>query len=261
LEREKIPAEAPIIKHFQKQFNLDEFKLDWDESIGFGGCLKHRGRVNNFLELKLDVPQVEIWNGKECRFCQGTGKDSVFEDGSVCRYCYGQGKEREVQWRVIRGISATLTILSAFLSFSEVDAQSDTKQLMTINTACENDFGGGGVSGAFSVCMVNWMASREQGTVKDMVEAMKAAWARMFIREKNSLANYSFRASLEHGNGWLNVSCPGNASGLNPDHVSTFENRGYQWGPHNVDSPMQQLALIAGLAALHDLARKEMTKS
>ena len=53
--------------------------------------------------------------------------------------------------------------------------------------------------------------------------------------------------------------CPGNACGIHPTEVDLrYDLGGYEFSCHNVDSPAQQMALIVGLAALHDMARKEM---
>lgn len=54
------------------------------------------------------------------------------------------------------------------------------------------------------------------------------------------------------------LNCPGNACGIHPViHWEEGEN-GYKFSCHNVDTPMQQLTLLAGLATLHDKARQEM---
>lgn len=57
---------------------------------------------------------------------------------------------------------------------------------------------------------------------------------------------------------WVNFSCPGNACGLDPeDYYEKSLDWGYQLVPHNVDSPLQQLTLLAGVAMLYQLARQE----
>ena len=94
----------------------------------------------------------------------------------------------------------------------------------------------------------------------EMIEAMIKTWQKMFPTKKvDKYDRYSFRASVDYENGWLNVSCPGDACGLNPANSCGGEDgRGYEFSCHNVDSPMQQLTLIAGLAALCDKAKKEI---
>lgn len=51
---------------------------------------------------------------------------------------------------------------------------------------------------------------------------------------------------------------PGNAVGLSPDMTKTPDpNQYWSLNPDNVDGPLQQLALISGIAQLHENARKE----
>jgi hypothetical protein len=71
---------------------------------------------------------------------------------------------------------------------------------------------------------------------------------------------YSFRI-LRLESGGLCIDCPGDACGIHPDTYAEYdikEGRGYKFTCHNVDTPMQQITLIAGLAALHDCTRKEI---
>lgn len=90
-----------------------------------------------------------------------------------------------------------------------------------------------------------------------MIQAMKTAYKRMF--GPDHIDEYSFHAYVAYKGGWLNVGCPGNACGLNPTSQGVTEKgKGYEFACHNVDTPAQQITLLAGLAALHDKARKEM---
>ena len=90
-----------------------------------------------------------------------------------------------------------------------------------------------------------------------MVQAMKTAHGYMLGRTESSPR---FRASVDSSNGWLRVDCPGDACQIYPSHGDDIkEGRGYEFACHNVDTPAQQLTLLAGLAALHDRVRKELT--
>ena len=57
-------------------------------------------------------------------------------------------------------------------------------------------------------------------------------------------------------NGRLIMNCPGDACGIHPENWYEENDKGYEFNCHNVDSPMQQITLLAGLAALHDEARR-----
>ena len=60
-------------------------------------------------------------------------------------------------------------------------------------------------------------------------------------------------------NGWLSIGCSGDRTGLHPSSFGSIGiGRGYQFSCHNVDTSMQQLTLLVGLATLCDKVRKEM---
>lgn len=89
-----------------------------------------------------------------------------------------------------------------------------------------------------------------------MEDAMRKAYVRML--RADYLDSLSFRASVENERGWLNVSCPGSACGLHPTDHFMRDGYGFEFSSHNVDTPAQQLTLLAGLAALHDRVDQEL---
>jgi hypothetical protein len=90
-----------------------------------------------------------------------------------------------------------------------------------------------------------------------MVQTMRTVDERM-EGEVKSFDEYYFQAYTQGNEGWLNVSCPGDACGLHPSNGYIDGERGYEFSCHNVDQPIQQFMLLAALAALHDLARAAM---
>ncbi len=98
-----------------------------------------------------------------------------------------------------------------------------------------------------------WLASFAVGTNFEAAErAMRQAAAQLFGGERKQIP---VRAAIDNEPGWLNMDCDFRA-GLNPKRFSP--GRGFELIPHNIASPMHQLILVAGLAALHDQARAEM---
>lgn len=79
---------------------------------------------------------------------------------------------------------------------------------------------------------------------------MIEAWRKMMGETEPG----EFRAHTNRGGG-IHLSCPGDACGINSELHSSTE-WGYEFSPHNADSAHQQLALIAGLAAIHSEARR-----
>ena len=57
---------------------------------------------------------------------------------------------------------------------------------------------------------------------------------------------------------WIYLDVPGDACDLSPDNNSHNDmDQGYTLVPHNVDSGLQQLTFIVGLAKMHDLIRAD----
>jgi len=76
-----------------------------------------------------------------------------------------------------------------------------------------------------------------------------------------SFDEYDFRAYVRNDKGGLVFDCPpGNACGIYPSNWDMDKGRGYKFNCHNVDNAAQQITLLAGLATLHDYARKEISK-
>ena len=153
-----------------------------------------------------------------------------------------------------------LVIVEDWISFY-VQAEALVKGLRQLGVECRTvtikDMHGGSLSGQYSVFLGRYLNDLPVGTsIEEMVLAMKRAYK---IMDQGLGPLPRFSASIDGDNGWLNVDCPGDACGLHPSHGSVEESQGYEFSCHNVDTPQQQLTLLAGLAALHDKARREIT--
>jgi hypothetical protein len=253
----KLTVETPIVKKFMEEFRFPSFSGDFSKDFGFNSVFKKRKDEENFIVLAVNIPLIKIEKGK-CDSCNGSGKDALF--GGKCTFCVGTGKEFSYDWLSAYAISATFTTLFVILDCCRIETDSACFQLIKINTETFRDMHGGSLGGSYGIPLVNFLKrlGPNEG-IAEMVEAMKIAHQRLFGELKKYSA-YDFRVDLSNGRGWLNVSCPGNACGLNSDFDSSFEeNSGYDFSSHNVDSPMQQITLLSGLAALCDLARKSKT--
>jgi len=256
----QIPLDAPIVKAYLERFECKNFQNDFDGNFGFDGNFVSRGKENGFVRLAAKLPIIKIETKGKCSRCQGTGEDKFF-DGR-CSRCEGTGKEHKYDWLPAFRISATFTVFFLFARSFQKETGAGRPQLLTVQTRAERDMHGGSLSGAYSVDLVKWLGTLGEGaTIEEMVKAMKKAYQYMFVEKENEV--YSrFSARITDRQGWLNVDCPGDACGLNPSHGAEYDMKkggmGYEFSCHNVDSPMQQLTLLAGLAALHDRARKEI---
>lgn len=257
---EPIKETAPIVIGFMDHFKFSKFSGSLDGNIGFDDYFIFEGIKEDFAEFSANIPLIKKYSGKKCGDCNGSGKDQLRED--ECLRCMGTGKEWFYDWKLAFTVSASFTTILTWVRFPQKETSCPIPQLMTVETITEDDMHGGSLWGEYSVELCNWMRSlylqnKDRYEITEMVEAMRITHKRMFGKI-NKFDEHQIWARVASGNGWLNVSCHGDACGLHPaDDYGPREGRGYKFSCHNVDNPMQQLTLLAGLAALHDKARKE----
>lgn len=252
-----IPADAPIVEDYTKDFGFSKFSGEFGRNFGFEDSLPFLGEKDGFQEYSIPTPLVRKATGK-CPHCEGSGKDDLNE-GEKCLFCMGGGKNITYDYSEAYAISATLTTLFELMRFPEVETSCNLPQLMTIQTVTIRDQNGGAVAGEYSKEAVKWLTTADRDNIiQNMVSAMKAVWGKM-EGEIQSFYEYSFRVSLGDSQAWLCTDCPGDACGLHPHHNAGHDiqrGNGYKFASHNVDTPQQQLVILASLAALHDLMRQ-----
>lgn len=249
-----IPKNSPILVSYKKNFRFKKFGEKFGEDLGFEGSIKFLGQSGEFLEYQIPMSLCRKL-GEKCKRCKGTGKDEDAYE-SRCLYCGGEGKEVNYDYKEAYEVSASLTILlQLFLLFPDMETSSSLFQLISLETVTIRSAHGGSLSGEYSTEVVDFLRQRTPGDIPEMTAAMRAVHVKMEggIRD---YYKYSFSAYTQGSNGWLNVSCPGDACGLHPQDSSVSSSReGYGFSCHNVDQPIQQLTLIGAIAALHDLVR------
>jgi len=253
----KNMTQAPIVKAMKEEFGFTSFSFDWQNGdIGFNGAFKKsKNSKKGFVDFFIKVPEVEREiKGKKCKGCRGTGETSY---DTECLYCRGTGKEKEIVWTNAFEISASFSVILGLSFLCKRDTSSTIPQLLTVQTITRKGMHGGSLDGEVSVPLTEWMkAISKEGDVEipEAVKAMKTAHGTMWT--SHEFDRFMFVVRKE---GAFISDCPGNACGLHPTNWSELERkRGHHFSCHNVDSPMQQLTLIVGLAALCDKARKEM---
>jgi len=261
-----VSSEAPIVRHFMGEFGFSAFdcfkaNLFGEQLFGFDGAFQKKGEEGDFMVFEVRIPQVEKQLNEVCSECNGSKQDRNFE-GSKCLHCDGTGIKRVLDWNPAYAISASLTVFFTFASLKccRKDKTSCAfPQLLTVETITERKSHGGSLCGIYSIPLAGFLSSFEENTeIVEMTEAMIKAWSKMFGKI-DKYQKYSFWAKVAYKNGWLNVSCPGDACGLHPMHSWGPESgAGYEYSCHNTDNPMQQICLLAGLAALCDKATKEI---
>ncbi len=142
---------------------------------------------------------------------------------------------------------------------------SNRQQLMTFTTRCEHVVMGWGhiISGYAYPALRAWLSNRgirgDNDPLSSVRDAMKIAYVHLNPEHAELLVGMC-DARL-HSSGRFLLECPGNACdvAIYPDNDFGPETDGpTQISCHNLDSAMQQLTLLVGLAALHQLAEADL---
>ncbi|MGD0977303.1 MAG: hypothetical protein ABR875_03355 [Minisyncoccia bacterium] len=255
-QTKEIPADAPVIEEYRRKFGLGEFCTDMNKGFGFEGAFLKESESDEFVVWSGKLPKIRKDETRECHYCKGSGKDIFMDD--ICHSCDGTGHEHKIDWHDADAFSASYSIFSMLSEYPEEMTRSSAHQLMTVETYLRQGMGGAAICGIYGIDLVKWLSSKVGNTLDEMIKAMMNAYGHMW--ELKPFDRHDFNSWVAYEGGWLNVHCPGNACGLNPSHSSGPDRgRGYQFSCHNVDSTLQQITLLAGLAALHDQARKEIS--
>ncbi len=237
-----------------KEFEFAEFGSDFGCDIGFNKIFKRGEEKDGFIAFLVEIPKIKKLTNKECRQCGGSGKDDLRQD--KCIFCDGKGKEYVIDWHQSEAVSASFSIFTMVLGHCEKDTSAPFPQLMLVETITRRDMHGGSLGGEISIPLRRWLISTcSRDDLSDVVLVMKTAYDKMFgLRDYHK---FSFRVEVREGGGFI-MDCPGDACGLHPADWCMRDGEGYRFSCHNVDTSGQQLTLLAGLAALHDWARKEL---
>ncbi len=252
-----MTTETPIVAHYLEAYKEFPFQGSFDRDFGFNGALRFKGYSGGFVVFHGLLPAIKEWSDEPCLHCDGSGWEP--SGSKRCYSCEGKGKDYTYNWDLLLPLSASLAFITQLLAYPEKETSSGLSQLLEVQVLTNRRSEGEiyAVGGTYSVPLVRWMSSLGVHVkMSEMVEAMMIAYARM--AGKGHLSVHRFRASIDSKGGWLNTDCPGDGCGLHPSDGSLEEGMGYEFSCHNVDSPVQQLTLLAGLAALHDRARREI---
>lgn len=251
----RINPDAPIVLGFQKTLDLGDFEGDLRGDFGFNEALKNQGEKDGFYEFAIELPTIKVTTDRACDRCDGTGRDADYDES--CILCEGGGKKFRYDWRRADEISTSLSILTLRLPYYDHDVPTAFPQLMTFETSAGHR--NSSLHGEIGIPFQRWLASFPDNTwFPGAVAAMETAYKKMFGPHVGMVAQHSFE--MRPQNGGLITSCPGEGCGINPAGWNFREGKGYEFSSHNVDTPAQQLTLLAGLAALHDIARREISR-
>ncbi|MBD3282299.1 MAG: hypothetical protein GF387_01700 [Candidatus Portnoybacteria bacterium] len=255
----KISTDLPLIKNYKERFGFKKNVGDFDGDFGFDSAFKKGRETKDFVEFNAPIPLVKKHDGI-CDCCNGTGESDIFENG--CIHCNGEGISYSLDMMAAYRASASFTMFFFLAGCFEGETSSSLLQLMTVETVTINDLSGCSLGGMFSIPLCGWLESLDEDkkylVCDEITEAMRAAVTAM-MGKSTSYYEGSTRTHISYGDAFA-ADCPGDACGIQPKHGydDREEGRGYEFGSHNVDTPMQQLVLLVALAVLHDKAREGM---
>ena len=250
--RPPVKDDAPIVLGLKKELGLGEFHGSANGgSFGFEPLpMRRNASAGGFVEFLLPIPAIERPTGRKCRECHGKGE----ADGKECHWCKGDGKETKLSWTQANAAAASIAVFSAWTGYAEIETSASAPQLIEFHSyvCC----GSSPLGGYYGIPFMEWLAKYPVHTeFKEASAAMRETYRFMF-NDRREFMLWRTEARLLHP-GYLTLDCPGDACGLHMSHHSNKPDEGSEFTCHNLDSPAQQLTLLAGLAGLHDQARQE----
>jgi len=251
-----------MIAFLLEKFKFQEF-LKMSDDVQFFG-FDHAGikkDAGEFVEIFFAIPPIDVVTDKTCPHCKGTGEDSYFK--YPCSYCEGTKKEISHDYKSISAVSASLAVLFRCPQMYSPDEEttSGANQLIALDIVCSSEMGGSGIGGVWSAEFCNYLRwlynnpERKKQVFEEAVKAMKAIHFHCYYRKDKDLYRDEFWVSVE-ANAWLLINFSGDRCGIHPSESSSF-GRGCEFSCHNVDTPVQQLGLLAALSVIHDKARED----
>ncbi len=221
---------APIVEDLMSRFAFSGCNFDWETGFGFNNASIRREDVNGFRTFSFALPVIKASN-------------RVASIPSLLP---------------AEAISASLMVFSLLSRYYESRTSASRSQLLVFQSiASTQTCYGHAMDGEYSRKLVAWIRNLPDESLEDITGVMRQAYDRMLPVYKK-IFQWEYRV-FHDDSGRLILDCPGNACGIGPDEMSyeDHEEEGYGWNCHNLDTVIQQLTLLAGLAALHDRARKE----
>lgn len=224
-----LKSDSPIVKHYEKEFDLPSFIMPTAERWGFGEVIQRVPNESGWVSYHCPLP-IYKKHGERNRSDKGTAAT----------------------------VRTTLSILFGLLDFCpEEDTEYRVSQLVIIDGfLVQNDLHGGSLSATITPAMTPFLSSPSVESLRSIQDSMRTAYEHMWQERKHSkLFTNDFRVHYQEPTK-IHLTVPGDACGLDPafgDYDGA--SYGYRLVPHNVDSGMQQLSLLMGLARLHELGR------
>jgi hypothetical protein len=228
----RLEATASRFSDVDENLQLPPFIEPTEERWGFGEILSITSREEDWTTLQCELPVI-------------------FKD-----------RRSDPDWPTAYAVCATLGVLFDYLAVFEGDTGSDRKQLLGVfymgMGVVEEKARGIGVN--LSPILCSWLERQvggEEGKLLgEITAAMLGAYQHMY-RQVGAVDERDFPAFIRTPRR-LHMFCPSGACGLETNDLYDGDpNYGNQLVPHNMDSALQQLTLLTGVAALCEMVRRD----
>lgn len=261
-----IPEDSPLRRSVKEKISRDLFascSLDLTaEHFGFNKSIRRLGDADpktKFVPFLVALPRIHVPTGLACQECDGTGK----RDECKCLYCDGSKIEMKFNWDKAYAITESLQLLFWLLDIGvETEIPSEAPQWFTLHICAERDMHGSSMGGHLSkdgIHLFKNMFTTRYGCAVDLersiTTALSQAWE--YMMGEHSIG-YDLRAQIQQDGPVLCLTIPGDAAGVYTINEEMRGDRGMgcEISCHNMDTPAQALACLAGLAVFSEALEK-----
>lgn len=221
-------VESPMVHFYQQLFGFKKFESTLSTGFGFEKIFHAPTLVNGQVELVLPLTRT---------------------------------KSPRIWWARSPTLSVILSTLEV-LKEAHQGTNPERTQLFTLSTRVGTPYTfGAPIHGFAAPAFVRWISenANDPAIEKKAVAAMERVWVTLGkIRHREHQRHNGFSAKLKPS-GLFYLQCPGDTCevGTYPG-MHTDPDGGKQISCQNLDTPNQQLSLMAGLARLHELADQDL---
>ena len=186
-----------------------------------------------------------------CEYCSGTG-DRLEEyacNGDKCFNCEASGNKHVNDWRAAYTVTSSPNLLFNVLDCCEDETSATEEQLVTLVMMADYGQHGSSLGGDFGIALMKYIRSvpfELKNIISNATEAMRTAHGQIWTLSEYD--KYSIRTEIDGGA--VGMTVPGDACGINTGFDSDDPENGCEFSCHNVDSPLQSLTLLAGIASM-----------
>lgn len=242
--------------------NFGEKEMDF----GWKNSIKWHSENENEITYSYTLLPTKIQTDEICDDCKGT-KINFFKQ--PCYECRESGKKYIHSEHSLRDGMLSLYPLMRFangilLGYCARDNKEDLpspphteKQIIVISWSDTTGMHNCSVSAWTDDAIPEWIKKINDEDTFKIKDAMAKAEEVLFVRKVDP---YYFRIET-YGEDFFGLQVPGNACtlGTSSSGMGMFGSIGQTLHPHNVDTSLQQIEFIVGLATMGDLYEKSLT--